>query len=341
MHQPTSNPAAAPAGPAAPAGGSIREQFMRNLARERGDAPSQAAPAPAQAPASPPQPRQQAPVAEQDAAPADELENPELPEEELAELPEEGEPEEGDDEGLTPEQIEIRAEIERLKKREKEMTSDYTRKTMRIAEAGRQLEQDAQVVRSTAQMIAGFIEQPLRQFDQVPWAQLQTQDPARYQQIRAQYEQVVTANENMLQLISQMEQQQDEALERHRMQVAEVSKDILRTKIPDWSNQKYVELRDLAVSEFGYSPEEVDRNIDHRFMEMLYRVHQTQSAATKLTKVTRKAPQQKPAAPNRQTLRNESGQYQNARQALQSRPGDRNIARQMFAAKLAAERRGK
>jgi hypothetical protein len=314
---------------------------MSNLARERGDAPpaqpqrtSQPQPRPvAAAPA--PEPAQEpederapAPVADQQ--PTDAPDAPEAPQEPA---------EEGDDDGTPPELREAQAEIERLQKREAELTGDYTRKTQKLADAGRQLVKDGEVVRQTAQMLAGIIDQPVKQFEQVPWGQLQTQDPAKYQQLRGQFEQTVKARDNMMQFITQMEAQHDEAVERHRQQVADASRDILKTKISGWNGEVYSTLRDLAVSEFGYTKEEVDANIDHRFVELLHAVNQARTAKDKLVSVKRETQATKPGTPSKPAFRNESGQYQSARQNAFNRPGDKNAHRAMFQAKLAAERK--
>jgi hypothetical protein len=320
---------------------------MRRLQAERGEIPQPVR-------ANPPQPRapaaaqpQRAPepaYAAQDHGgepnPAPVAEPGDEPLEELPEgTPPEGEPlEEEADPNVPPELAAARAEIERLQKRERELTGDYTRKTMKLAESGRQLEQDGVVVRNAAQTLAGMIEHPVQQFAQVNWAQLQVQAPEKYHALRQQYEQVVRARDNVMQLVEQMEAQQAEALERHRQQVAEVSRDILKTRVPGWSNQTYAALRDLAVADFGYTADEIDRTIDHRFIELLHAVHHSRSAKDKLLGVDRKAPQNKPQGANRQVIRNTQGQFQNARQRAMNSPGDKQAFRSMFAAKLAAER---
>lgn len=322
MSDQTSSPAA-PAGPSA-ARESIRDTFMSRLSRERGGSPA---------------PAERAPAPEQSAAevPPDPGINPDtdapLPDaESTVEL-------EADDADTPPELRQLNAEIERLQKRETELTADYTRKTMRIAESGRKLEQDAQTIHQTAQFLSQVLDHPVRQFEQVPWGQLQTADPAKYQQLRGQYEQVVTTRDRIMATLAQQEQQHDAALERHRHDVAETSKDILRTQISDWSNDKYAQLRDLAVSKYGYTQEEVDRTVDHRFMLLLNAVNTVDKATEKLKGVTRSASPNKPPAGNRQVLRNEAGRFQNAQQNMFANPGDKSAARNFFAAKLAAERK--
>lgn len=313
--QPQSGTAPQAAAPE-PTGESFRDRMLAKLAAER---PGQPPTAPIRQP-SPSEPEQ-----EEDAqAEAQQT---------VAEEPS-PEPQEAEGDEITT----LRAEIERLSNRERELTADYTRKTQKIAETRRQIEQDSEIVRNTARQVASVIDAPVRQFENVPWAELQVQDPAKYQTIRAQYEQTVMARNNFLQSIAAAEAEQERLLEENRQREAELSKDILRASIPNWSNETYLELRGYAES-LGYQPQEFDKNTDYRLVLALHRAYRAEKAATTVKSVKREASKSAPSTQNKPQMRSASGQFANARQALAENRGNRDVARQMFQQKLAAERK--
>lgn len=314
LTQPQAGPAPDAATPA-PTGESFHNRMLSRLAAERaGPAPAVNAPTPL---TSEPEDEEAAPALEQLAEPDDSVE-PEVEGDEITQL---------------------RAEIDRLSVREKELTADYTRKTQKIAEVRRKVDSDAETVRSTARFVASVIDAPIRQYESVPWAELQVQDPARYQTVRGQYEQAVGARNNFLQQIAAAEASQEEALESHRRQQAELSKDILRAQIPNWSNETYLELRQYAADSLGYEPAEFDQNTDYRLVLALHRAYRAEKAASTIKSVRREQKKAPPNAQNKPQVRSASGQFANAQQALRENPGNRDVARQMFQQKLAAERR--
>lgn len=315
MTQPQAGTAQA-AAPSAQAGESFHDRMLAKLAAERpGNTPT-------------------APVKQSPASEPEEEENIQAQDQQTVEEEASAEPEEGASDEITT----LRAEIERLSNRERELTADYTRKTQRIAEARRQIEQDTEVVRNTARHVASVIDAPVRQFENIPWSDLQTQDPAKYQTMRAQYEQTVMARNNFLQSIAAAEAEQERLLEENRQREAELSKDILRASIPNWSNETYLELRKYAET-VGFQPQEFDRNTDYRLVLALHKAYRAERAATTVKSVKREPSKTAPSAQNKPQIRSVSGQFANARQALSENRGDRNIARQMFQQKLASERK--
>lgn len=316
MTQPQAGTAPQAASPA-PTGESFRDRMLAKLAAEH---PS---PTPTEnAPKSPvPEPEdEEAAVAEPQLAEATD------------ETPEAEEPE-GD------ELSQLRAEIDRLSQREKELTADYTRKTQRIAEVRRQIESDAETVRNTARYVASVIDAPIRQYQSIPWAELQTQDPAKYQTLRGQYEQAMGARNQFLQQIAAAESAQEQALEANRVKQAELSKDILKAQIPGYSNEMYQELRQYAVDSIGYEPAEFDQNTDYRLVLAMHRAYRAERAANTVKSIKREQKKAPPNAQNKPQMRSASGQFANARQALSENRGNRDIARQMFQQKLAADRK--
>lgn len=316
MTQPQAGTAPQAASPA-PSGESFRDRMLAKLAAEN------PLPTPAEnAPKSP--------------VPEPEDEETALANQQLAEASEDtAETDEVDGDEIT----QLRAQIDRLSQREKELTADYTRKTQRIAEVRRQVESDAETVRNTARFVASVIDAPIRQYQAVPWAELQTQDPAKYQTLRGQYEQAMGARNQFLQQIAAAEAAQEEALEANRVRQAELSKDILKAQIPGYSNELYQELRQYAADSIGYEPAEFDMNTDYRLVLALHRAYRAERAANTVKSIKREQKKAPPNAQNKPQMRSVSGQFANARQALSENRGNRDIARQMFQQKLAADRK--
>jgi hypothetical protein len=354
--QPTSPPSAPGATPATPgAGQSFREQALARLRAESAPSPAPVAPVPRRQP--PVQPRaeaQQAGNSGQDPQPdhPDAEAGAEDPAQQQQQDPEsadggkqpdlEGEePEYGEDVQTLHAELKARdAEIERLSRREQELTRDYTRKTMQVAEYRRELEGQAETVRNTARYIASKIDAPLRQFEAVDWANLQAQDPAKYQTTRQQYEQTLRARQQFMSELAQVEQMQEQQIEAARQREAAIGVDILTSRIPGWSADMYAELRQFAVEEYGYKAEDLDRNVDYRLMLAL-RDAQLSRKAAKSVKVNQRQPA-KPAPPTgqaRQAFRSDTGQFQSAKQNMMNSPGNRVANRNYFRAKLAAERK--
>lgn len=331
--QVTNSPAApaTPAGQSAGAGESIRDHMMRRLAQERGEVPSR------------PAERASAPAATAPTEQASEPSAAEPPEEEAgdeqqaAAASDDDAAEAGDQPDEDPPAIV--ALREKLLEDDRKRRADYTRKTQRIAETARQLDADGQTLQTHAQFIANLIDLPVRQLQELDWATLQVQDPAAFQTKRKELEARLNMRNGVMQQLAAIEKQNQERAEQHKQQIAAVSREILKTEIEGWSNRRYAEIRDMAINEFGYTREEIDQIVDHRFIRMANVALEAKSAKAKLKGVTRQQQAAKPQAANRPQVRNEAGQFQSAKQHLMSNPGDKGVLQNYFRQKLAAERK--
>lgn len=265
---------------------------------------------------------------------ADEAEGTEETTEEAADSEEEGEP----DEDADPRD----AELEALRKADKARRADYTRKTQRLAAAMQQVQQDHSTVRTTAEALKQVFEMPLRQFDAVDWASLQTQDPAKYQQARAQYEQVVNGVRGLQKAIADNQQQQAEHEERARRHRAAASYDALTTLIDGYGKEVYTATRKFAIETLGYTAEEYDANVDHR---IVYAAHLAMRGAQSdvVPTVRRRKPGKAPETMGRNRApvgRDSAGRFAaDARQEWQQNAGKRGFAARAFQRRLEAERK--
>jgi len=235
---------------------------------------------------------------------------------------------------------ELREKAEKAEEARASMERDYRRKTHKIAQARRELDDGVHEAAETVQYLAQRAQANMQKYAGVDWQQLQAADPAQFQQARQQYAMD-------LQVARQAEQEQQTVIERARQmretarqREADLSKEILQSVIPEWGSDHYVRLRDYATEQLDMAPEEVDAITDWRTMRMIHQLWQGNQAPAKVTRrgpATSKPPR---GAHNRPTgqARNARGQYIKAREAAQAEPGNREQVRGMFAAKLRAER---
>lgn len=220
------------------------------------------------------------------------------------------------------------------------MERDYRRKTHKIAEAVRATQEQHDVVLAQAQFYAGLAEQGVRQFDSVNWQELQ-QRPEHYQQARQAFQVAQRYHEQLQASLQSVQKTAQEQRETFKKREAEVSREVLRSTIPNWSNQLYSDLRAFAVEELDYAPAEFDEITDWRRIRDVHSQWSTKKAREVLNKPPKRNTQPERRSSANAPLsvaRGDRGQFQSARQALLSRPGDRSARSNFFQAKLKAER---
>lgn len=153
--------------------------------------------------------------------------------------------------------------------------SDYTKKTMELAEQRKATAAEAEQHRAErtqykqnlqllqAQAYAGLQEQ-----QKIDWDALKASDPVEFvNQVRiAQERQAALANSQAeLQRVAQAEQA--EAQETKRQNLAREQQDLL-AKLPEWKDEGKAKAEQAAIAkylvDFGYSKEDVDAVADHR-----------------------------------------------------------------------------
>ena len=310
-----------------PAGQSFRERTLQRLGSEGG------APPPLQSTRDRGADR---PTEEPVARTADETEVPSAETEQVEQAPEtpDAEPEEGEESESDPRITELQTEVERLSKREKELVADYTRKTQKIAESRRAIEHEAEQLQPIANFYANLAEQHMAPFQNVDWQALRA-TPEKYQQAAKQYQTAMTQAEQLRNTEAQLRKNHEELRDRMKREEATVSREILKIRISGWSNERFAEVREFAVAELGFTPEEVNDWTDWRYMSLAHRVWEIANASKVVTKV--KAPGQKPPTPGRNAApapRGTSGKYESARQAAFNNPGQKGRFAAMKEAQL-------
>ena len=318
---------------------SIHNEFMERLAAER-------------------------PVEEAIAEP---IEEPVLGDPEVEEAPEDGiddtvdtegeldpeteEAEEGDpsEDGETPEVSEEYTELEakyksleqefsRVTANRKEIERSLDEAKTKASEALYAIEDKFGEAEQIADYFVGMANQQLQQLSQINPATLTQEQFGQYQQA---YQQAQLQVQQHTQLVEQIKQEREETRKTQKDREAEIARERLKVRIPDWSGEKYRALGELAT-EFGYSEAEFFDSTDHRLILLLNEVATGKEAAKvvekKVTKTKTKPPRTASARPQE---RNERGQFKKAQQEFnETRPGTKGSFAAMKAAQLRAERSG-
>jgi len=318
-----------------------REMFADRLRRER----EGRQPEPAE-PASAPEPDMateslSAGQPDADLVPQEEYEDED--EEGAVPTAEDGEAEDGDSDIPAEYRKQIdewRTKAEKAEEARQSMERDYRRKTHKIAEASRELEDGVAEAVQTVQYLAGRAQERMAKYQGIDWADIQARDPAQFQSAQRAYAQDLQAARQAEQEHQTVLQRAREMREQAREREAALSKEVLPAVIPEWGQDHYVRLRDYAAEQLDMTPAEVDAVTDWRMMRMIHRLWEVDNAGQRVTRrpqATSKPPRGVRNTPTGQT-RNARGQYTAAKRAAQGAPGDRQKTREMFAAKLRAER---
>lgn len=171
--------------------------------------------------------------------------------------------------------------------------ADYTRKTQAAAEQRKAAEAQQQNYESSLQALLAAAGADLSRFQNVNWEGLAVQDPGQYQQAKAMYEQAQsTYNLIRGQAESHMTQMQERAQAELKQRASE-SLGILKSTIPNWSNDLYYEIGDYAQKELGVSSDEFNNIADHRSITAMWKAMQYDRAKTVTTEKKVKASPQK------------------------------------------------
>jgi chromosome segregation ATPase len=314
----------------------IRNEFMDRLAGERVE--PEASPEPTEEPIGDPD-------VEEDALEDGEIDNTVDTEGELdpdAEAPE-GDPADGETPEVSAEYTELEEkyksleqEFSRVTANRKEIESSLDDAKSKAAEALYAIEDKFQESEKIADYFVGMANQQLQQLQQVNPATLTQEQFGQYQQAYQQAQMQVSQH---TQLIEQIKSERDDTRTKQKEREAEIARERLKVRIPDWSGEKYQALGKLA-EEFGYAPKEFFDTTDHRLIILLNEVAASKDAAKvvekKVAKTKTKPPRTSSARPQD---RNERGQFKKAQAAFnETRPGTKGSFAAMKAAQLAAEK---
>lgn len=269
------------------------------------------------------------------------IEDSDQPEDEPGEGVETDDESEPDDTEITA----LRVRAEEAEQLVNSMQADYTRKTQQIAQTKHELTESLDQSRRIAEIYAERASAEARRYENVDWQQLQMQlSPEQYQQQVQHYRQVTSLRDRAIGEHEQIKKFADEQVEKVRQREAEVSRDILRSTVPNWGPEMYSTLKDHATRQWGFSAEEIDQVTDHRVIQLLHASWKMSQTGKKIDSIQHQnGLQPRPGRRNKPQPRDpKSGRYlDRAKNNLVNNPGDRNATRSYFEEKLRMEREGR
>jgi hypothetical protein len=233
-------------------------------------------------------------------------------------------------------------DLSRIDELQQGAESEAIESTRNITERMQSLDSAFEEATSQAQFYSNLAEQAVRQYDQVNWDVLRSK-PEEFQRMRQGLEQAVRNRDRLMQASQQLRAKAAEERRKAEDAQAQVSLRVLKRVIPDWSDEVYSRIREFAVENLQFTPEEAAEVRDWRTIRSWHRLMQVEGASRRVKEKTRRSTPTKPGnkrAAQAQS-RNAQGQFQAARREAQAKPGDRDAFRRMKAAQLAAERGGR
>ena len=230
-----------------------------------------------------------------------------------------------------------RRQAEEADEARQSMERDYRRKTHKIAQTVEELRERVVEARATHEVLLTEAQAEMMPFQNINWNALQ-QDPVQYQQASAAWREAQTKYQRRIAEAERLIQRTREMRDEARKSQAEISKDILRSQVPGWSGEKYQEIKQFAVDQYDYTPEEVDEQVDWRWIKVMDDARRViKRPGVKGVTAVGKPPASGKNRPVAQA-RNAQGKYQTARAHAFENPGNRGALRSALEAKLKAER---
>ena len=168
--------------------------------------------------------------------------------------------------------------------------ADYTKKTQAVAEQRKTVDEQTANYESTVAALLSAAGADLSRFDNVNWEQAAVDSPDQYKQAKALYEQTQ-------QTYNYVKSQADEHMQRIEQQQQAATKErahesltVLKSTIPNWSNEVYYTIGEYAQKSLGVSPEEFNGITDHRSITAMYKAMQFDQAKTVTKKKVKSSP---------------------------------------------------
>lgn len=168
--------------------------------------------------------------------------------------------------------------------------ADYTKKTQAVAEQRKAAEDQTRTYESTLSALLTAAGADLSRFDNVNWEQAAVENPEQYKQAKAMFEQTQQTY-NFIR--SQAAEHQTRAYEQQQgamKQAAQDSLTVLKSTIPNWSNDLYYSIGEYAKANLGVSTEEFNGIHDHRSITAMYKAMQFDRAKAETQKKVKATP---------------------------------------------------
>lgn len=229
----------------------------------------------------------------------------------------------------------LQRELSRVTENRKKIEADFRNSTAENITFRHQLEDSVEQVTEQGKFWLNLAQSQVQQFENLDWSQV---PPDKMAQVKAQAQQAMHRRDQILQRFQAMAQHAEQAREDSKRRQAELSRNVLSTRIEDWSNEKYAQIREHSAK-FHFTPDEFNEITDWRIIELLHRDLEREKAVETVQRVKRKRKARVPHNKSqRRPDRSANGRFQSAKAAAHANPGDRSKFREMQRQKLARER---
>jgi hypothetical protein len=155
----------------------------------------------------------------------------------------------------------------------KSMRSDYTNKTMSLAEQRKAFEAQSEFhqkhIADVAKVVA--LNERLAEYDQVDWNALSDSDPVLWQKLTSQRMTLERQRNQLAQDVTRKEQDLHLTRQQEFAKQIEASETVLRREIKDWSPALESKLQDFGVKAFGFDIDDVKKSkADPRLYKLLH-----------------------------------------------------------------------
>ena len=233
---------------------------------------------------------------------------------------------------------ELEKEYRRATSHNKERDEFYATAQTEFVKMRHDFEDTLGEAKRQAEFFGGIATQQLHQLQSVNPATLPPEQQSQYYQ---QLNMATQQAQHMQQALERVKTQEQEHRDLMKRREADIARAAIKSRIPDWDNQVYANIGEIA-QEFGYSSEEYAEMTDARFILManeIRKVRKPGEAVKKTTQQRKTNPPRSRAAKSQQ--RNSKGQYIKAQEAFMKNPGEKGAFAAMKAQQLRREREGR
>ena len=199
-----------------------------------------------------------------------------------------------------------------------------------------QLEDLTQQAQQRAQFFLQAADQKVTQWENMDWGRV---EPEKMASMKRGYQKAVADRDQLKQIFEATQTQSSQARELIKKREAEIARNVLQRRIPNWSDEHYGVLREHAAT-IGWSFEEYNELTDWRIIDLIHNDWNAKQAVGKVRNVKQKRQARAPRNRNaRQQPRNADGRYRKSRDEAFSNPGDKGSFRDMKMRQMERERR--
>lgn len=172
--------------------------------------------------------------------------------------------------------------------------ADYTKKTTELAEQRRSLEAELSTYADKLEYLGLTNQAALKKFDELDWGRLKTEDPALFEQARAEFQSVHERQQLLNGEYEQFMQQKQQQAQKEQQKQAAEALEVLKREIPEWSDDVYRHLKENVAPKYGITADVFAQQTSADLMRVLYDADKANRLEKRAKEVLQRKPQQSP-----------------------------------------------